>query len=141
MVNFAGSRGRAAVCSGNIVRNLKSTPSHSGHVGYECGVKAEADATVSGNVIEGAPWVGILVGWGSSLRDVAVNGNVVRDAPIGIGVSITEGAGAAVIADNMISGASRGATLGMNLDRPVTTDLARGGPTPTQLTVSGNQVR
>jgi uncharacterized secreted repeat protein (TIGR03808 family) len=54
MVNFAGSRGRAAVCSGNIVRNLKSTPSHSGHVGYECGVKAEADATVSGNVIEGA---------------------------------------------------------------------------------------
>ena len=48
---------------------------------------------------------------------------------------------AAVIADNMISGASRGATLGMNLDRPVTTDLARGGPTPTQLTVSGNQVR
>jgi hypothetical protein len=46
-----------------------------------------------------------------------------------------------VIADNMISGASRGAILGMNLDRPVTTDLARGGPTPTQLTVSGNQVR
>jgi uncharacterized secreted repeat protein (TIGR03808 family) len=142
MVNFAGSRGRAAVCSGNIVRNLKSTPSRSGHeFGYECGVKAEADATVSGNVIEGAPWVGILVGWGSSLRDVAVNGNVVRDAPIGIGVSITEGAGAAVIADNLISGASRGAVLGMNLDRPVTADLARGGPTPTQLTVSGNQVR
>lgn len=142
MVNFAGSRGRAAVCSGNIVRNLKSTPSRSGHeFGYECGVKAEADATVSGNVIEGAPWVGILAGWGSSLRDVAVNGNVVRDAPIGIGVSITEGAGAAVIADNLISGASRGAVLGMNLDRPVTADLARGGPTPTQLTVSGNQVR
>ena len=56
------------------------------------------------------------------------NGNVVRDAPIGIGVSIAEGAGAAVIADNMISGASRGAVLGMNLDRPVTADLARGGP-------------
>jgi hypothetical protein len=80
------------------------------------------------------------VGWGWSLRDVAVNGNVVRDAPVGIGVSITEGAGAAVIADNLISGASRGAVLGMNLDRPVTADLARGGPTP-QLTVSGNQVR
>ena len=65
--------GRAAVCSGNIIRNLKPTPSHSGHeFGYECGVKVEADATVSGNVIEGAPWVGILVGWGPSLRDVAV---------------------------------------------------------------------
>jgi hypothetical protein len=32
----------------------------------ECGVKVQADATVSGNVIEGAPWVGILVGWGPS---------------------------------------------------------------------------
>ena len=73
------------------------------------------------------------MGWGPSLQDVAVNGNVVRDAQIGIGVTIAEGAGAAVIADNMISG--------MNLDRPVTADLARGGSTPTQLTVSGNQVR
>ena len=45
MVNFAGSRGRAAVCSGTIVHNLKSTLSHWGHeFGYECGVKAEADA-------------------------------------------------------------------------------------------------
>jgi uncharacterized secreted repeat protein (TIGR03808 family) len=142
MVNFAGSQGRAAVCSGNIIRNLKPTPNHSGHeFGYESGIKVEADATVGGNVIEGAPWVGILVGWGPSLRDVAVQGNVVRDAPIGIGVSIVAGAGSAVIADNMISGASRGAVLGMNLDRPATSDLARGGSAPPQLTISGNQVR
>jgi uncharacterized secreted repeat protein (TIGR03808 family) len=142
MVNFADSHGRAAVCSGNIIRNLKPTPNHSGHeFGYEAAIKAEADATISGNVIEGAPWVGILVGWGASLRDVSVLGNVVRDAPIGIGVSIVAGAGSAVIADNMISGASRGAVLGMNLDRPVTSDLARGGSAPPQLKVSGNQVR
>ena len=123
-------------------RNLKPSPSHSGHeFGYESAIKAEADATISGNVIEGAPWVGILVGWGASLRDVVVTGNVVRDAPIGIGVSIVAGAGSAVIADNMISGASRGAVLGMNLDRPATSDLARGGSAPPQLKVSGNQVR
>ena len=99
----------------------------------------EADATVGGNVIEGAPWVGILVGWGASLRDVVVQGNVVRDAPIGIGVSIAEGAGAAVIADNVISGASRGAVLGMNFDKPVTEDLARGAAAPPRLRISGNQ--
>jgi len=142
IANFLGSQGRGAVCSGNIIRNLRPSAGHSGHeFGYESGIKVEADATVGGNVIEGAPWIGILVGWGPSLRDVAIHGNVVRDAPIGIGVSVVEGAGSAVIADNMISGASRGAVLGMNWDRPVTADLARGGSAPPQLTVSGNQVR
>ena len=140
MVNFIGNGGRAAACSGNVIRGLRPTENHSGHeFGYECGVKVEADATVSGNVVEGAAWVGILVGWGVSLRDVAVVGNIVREAPIGVGVSIVQGAGSAVIADNVISGATRGAVLGMNFDQPVTADLARGGAAPLQLRVSGNQ--
>ncbi|MGD1016717.1 MAG: TIGR03808 family TAT-translocated repetitive protein [Roseiarcus sp.] len=140
MVNFGDLGGRVAVCSGNVIRNLKPSQGHSGHeFGYECGVKVEADATVGGNVIEGAAWVGVLVGWGASLRDVAVVGNVVRDAPIGVGVSIAQGAGAAVIADNVISGASRGAILGMNFDEPATADLARGAAAPPQLRISGNQ--
>jgi uncharacterized secreted repeat protein (TIGR03808 family) len=138
MVNFADSRGHAAVCSGNIIRNLRPAGDGSGH---EFGVKVEADATVVGNVIEGAPWIGILVGWGPSLRDVAVQGNVVRDAPIGIGVSVVDGAGSAVIADNVISGARRGAVLGMKYDEPATPELARGGASPPQLAISGNQVR
>jgi uncharacterized secreted repeat protein (TIGR03808 family) len=142
MVNFADHGGRAAVCTGNVIRNLRPSQNHSGHeFGYECGVKVEADATVGANVIEGAPWVGILVGWGASLRDVTVTGNVVRDAPIGIGVSIAEGAGSAVIADNVIAGASRGAVVGMNFDQPATADLARGGSAPPQLRISGNQAR
>lgn len=136
MVNFADHKGRAAVCSGNVIRNLR--PNKNG-LGHEFGVKVEADASVSGNVIEGAPWVGILVGWGASLRDVTVTGNVVRDAPIGVGVSIVQGAGSAVIADNVISGASRGAVVGMSFDKPVTGDLARGAPAPRQLRISGNQ--
>jgi uncharacterized secreted repeat protein (TIGR03808 family) len=140
MVNFADHGGRAAVCSGNMIRNLKPAQDHSGReFGYQFGVKVEADATVAANVIEGAAWVGILVGWGASLRDVAVLGNVVRDAPIGIGVSIVQGAGSAVIADNVISGASRGAVLGMNFDEPATGDLARGAAAPPQLRISGNQ--
>ncbi len=137
MVNFADHGGRAAVCSGNIIRNLRPNQNRSGH---EFGIKVEADATVSGNVIEGAPWVGVLVGWGASLRDVTVTGNVVRDAPIGIGVSIVPGAGSAVIADNVISGASQGAVVGMNFDKPDTADLARGGAAPPQLRISGNLV-
>ncbi|MGO4869677.1 MAG: TIGR03808 family TAT-translocated repetitive protein [Roseiarcus sp.] len=140
MVNFADHGGRAAVCSGNVIRGVRPTDNHSGHEsGYECAVKVEADATVSANVIEGAPWVGILVGWGASLRDVAVLGNVVRNAPIGIGVSIAQGAGSAAIADNIIAGASRGAILGMNFDQPVTADLAGGAAAPPQLRISGNQ--
>ena len=142
MVNFADHGGRAAVCTGNVIRNLRPSQNHSGHeFGYECGIKVEADATVGANVIEGAPWVGILVGWGASLRDVTVTGNVVRDAPIGIGVSIAEGAGSAVIADNVIAGAGRGAVVGMNFDQPATADLARGGSAPPQLRISGNQAR
>jgi uncharacterized secreted repeat protein (TIGR03808 family) len=140
MVNFADAKGHAAVCSGNIIRNLKGAQSGSGHeFGYQCAIKVEADATVSGNVIEGAPWVGILVGWGASLRDVVVEGNVVRDAPIGIGVSVVEGAGSAIIANNLISDASRGAILGMKYDEAATEDLARGGTAPPQLRIGGNQ--
>jgi uncharacterized secreted repeat protein (TIGR03808 family) len=140
MVNFAHAKGHAAVCSGNIIRNLKGAQSGSGReFGYQCAIKVEADATVSGNVIEGAPWVGILVGWGASLRDVVVDGNVVRDAPIGIGVSVVEGAGSAIIVNNLISGASRGAILGMKYDEAATEDLARGGTAPRQLRIGGNQ--
>jgi hypothetical protein len=51
----------------------------------------------------------------------------VRDAPIGIWVSVVVGAGSAIIANKLISGASRGAILGMKYDEAATEDLARGG--------------
>ena len=142
MVNFADQNGHAAVCCGNIIRNLHPTQGHSGHEwGYECGIKAEADVAISGNVIEGAPWVGILVGWGPSLRDVSVSGNIIRDAPIGIAVSVADGAGGAAITGNLISGASLGAILGMKWDQAATGDLARTVSPPPQLAISGNQAR
>jgi uncharacterized secreted repeat protein (TIGR03808 family) len=141
IANFADQNGHAAVCSGNIIRHVRPTKDHGGHeYGYECGITAEADVTITGNVIEGAPWVGILVGWGPSLRDVTVTGNVVRDAPIGIAVSVVDGAGAAVIADNIIAGASAGAVVGMRWDKPSTGDLARDAAgAPARLRISGNQ--
>ena len=42
---------------------------------------------VTGNVIEGAPAYGIMIGWGPHLRDVSVTDNLIRNVLIGIGVS------------------------------------------------------
>jgi putative cofactor-binding repeat protein len=69
---------------------------------------------VTGNIIENAPTAGISVGWGQYLRDVSVTGNVVRGAGVGIAVSVSPGAGSAVIADNLIAGTKSGAIVGMD---------------------------
>ena len=51
---------------------------------------------------------GLKLGWGPYLRDVTATGNVIRRMKIGIGVSVVEGAGPAVISGNLISEASAG---------------------------------
>jgi uncharacterized secreted repeat protein (TIGR03808 family) len=97
---------------------------------------------VTGNVIENAPYAGIAAGWGAYLRDVAITSNVIRHAEFGIAVSVAPGAGAAVIADNMISEARNGAIVGMEWKRPVTGDLAKDGAARyAQLSIVGNPVR
>ena len=83
--------GRLAVVQGNLIRNLKSKrpagtdPNDSAGVG----IAVEADASVTGNVIENAPLCGIGLGWGQHLRDVSVVGNVVRNASVGVSVSVS----------------------------------------------------
>ena len=52
--------------------------------------------------------------------------NVIRGADYGITVSVAPGAGAAVIADNLISDVRRGAIVGMEWKKPVTGDLSQG---------------
>jgi hypothetical protein len=55
---------------------------------------------------------------------------------------VSPGAGAAVIADNLIADTQRGAIVGMEQKRPVTGDLAKDGPGRyAQLAISGNRVR
>ena len=76
-------------------------------------------------VVEGAPRYGFLIGWGPFLRNVAATGNVVRAAREGFAVSVVEGAGSVVIADNIIDGAER-AVVGYRWADAVTGDLARG---------------
>jgi uncharacterized secreted repeat protein (TIGR03808 family) len=127
VVNFSEG-GRIAVVSGNIVRNLTgSGPYEPEAPGFGTGIAIEADAAVTGNVIDGAPLSGMAIGWGPYLRDVAVTGNVIRRAPVGVAVTVVDGAGAAVIADNLISGAEKGAIVGMRWAETATGDLALTG--------------
>jgi uncharacterized secreted repeat protein (TIGR03808 family) len=135
--------GRLAVVQGNVIRNLaaRRPASADPHDSAGVGISVEADTSVTGNVIENAPSVGIQVGWGEYLRDVTVSGNVVRDTDIGIAVSVVPGTESAVIADNLISGTRRGAILGMDRRIAVTGELANGGGHFAQLAISGNQVR
>src|SRR4051794_5704855 len=136
--------GRIAVVQGNIIRNLLpkrpigTAPDDDAGVG----IYVEADTTVSGNVIENAPSFGIIAGWGRYLRDVAITGNVIRNAFVGIGVSVAPGAGTALVNNNMISGSSRGAVVGLDHARPVTPDLtAEGAQRFAQVAIGGNTVR
>ena len=136
--------GRLAVVQGNLLRNLVPVrPAGTGpDDGAGIGIAVEADSAVTGNVIENAPFAGIYLGWGPYLRDLTVTGNVVRGAGIGIAVSVTAGAGAALIADNLIAEAAHGAIVGMEHSRRVTGDLARNGAERfTRLTIGANQVR
>jgi uncharacterized secreted repeat protein (TIGR03808 family) len=136
--------GRLAVVKGNLIRNLKARRpgGADGDDGYGIGVSIEADTAVSGNVIEAAPTAGIWAGWGPYLRDVSITGNIVREAGYGIAVSVAPGAGSALIADNLIAGAARGAIVGMEWKQAVTGDLAKEGAEKfAQLAVRGNRVR
>ena len=136
--------GRIAVVQGNIIRNLLpkrpigTAPDDDAGIG----IYVEADTTVTGNVIENAPAFGIIAGWGKYLRDVAITGNVIRNSFVGIGVSVVPGAGTALVHSNMIAQAPRGAVVGLDHARPITTDLAGDGAQRyAQVAVGTNTVR
>ena len=136
--------GRIAVVQGNIIRNLLpkrpigTAPDDDAGVG----IYIEADSSVTGNVIENAPSFGIVAGWGKYLRDVAITGNVIRNAFVGIGVSVVPGAGTALVNNNMISETPRGAVVGLDHARAVTTDLsAEGAQRFAQVVIGTNAVR
>lgn len=118
--------GRLAVVQGNLIRNLVTRPDSEDRRGI--GISVEADCAVTGNVVEGAAEIGILVGWQSYKRDVAVVGNLVRKAKIGIGISSDLGGGLVFVTQNMIAGASQGGIRAMEKSIPVGPDLVRASP-------------
>lgn len=136
--------GRIAVVQGNIIRNLipKRPIGTAPHDDAGVGIYIEADSSVTGNVIENAPSYGIVAGWGKYLRDVAITGNVIRKALAGVGVSVVPGAGTALVNNNMISETPRGAVVGLDHARVVTSDLsADGAQRFAQVVIGGNAVR
>lgn len=139
MTNF-NDGGRLAVCTGNIVRNLSVRSETNPDLDTPYGIAAEADAIISGNVIENVPGAGITAGWGPYLRDVAVSGNLVRDVDIGIVVSVAEGAGAASVTGNIVVGARRHAIVGSAWWDVVSGDLANEADRFPQIVVEGNRV-
>ena len=132
--------GRLATCTGNLIRNLRTRgPYPADAPGFGMGISVEADTVVSNNVVEGAPLFGLKLGWGPYLRDVSATGNVLRDCGTGIGVSVVEGSGKALIASNLISNTARGAIVGFRWSEAVTADLARDPDrAPAHLSLSAN---
>lgn len=141
MVNFADAGGRGALCTGNHIRNLRLPSDGAGRQwGYQAAIKAEADALVAGNEIAGAPWMGVMAGWGPSLDAVRVEHNRIAGAPIGIGVSVAPGAGRASVTGNLIAGASLAAVAAMLWDKVDSADLAAdAGARFPLITVAGNR--
>jgi uncharacterized secreted repeat protein (TIGR03808 family) len=136
--------GRIAVVQGNIIRNLLpkrpigTAPDDDAGIG----IYVEADTSVTGNVIENAPSFGIIAGWGKYLRDVVISGNVIRNAFVGVGVSVVPGAGTALVNNNMISETPRGAVVGLDHARAITPDLsAEGAQRFAQVVIGTNAVR
>ncbi|MCP5082157.1 MAG: TIGR03808 family TAT-translocated repetitive protein [Alphaproteobacteria bacterium] len=129
--------GRLAVCSGNLIRNITRKRFNDG---WGVGIGADGDTALTGNVVENAARSGIALGWGQYLQNAVATGNMIKDCPIGVEATTTKGAGRAMISNNIISGAKKGAIFGMHWNKPVTGDLAKPGvPQPDNLTVSGNQ--
>lgn len=141
IVNF-DEGGRLATVSDNIIRNLHSDGPyiHDG-AGFGFGIAAEADTVISGNVIENAPKWGLMLGWGPYMRGIVATGNLVRGAGGGCAVTVVEGAGTALIANNLFLDVKDGAVLGYRWNEKSTGDLLVGGSEAfAHLTLTGNRM-
>ncbi|WP_417684791.1 TIGR03808 family TAT-translocated repetitive protein [Roseibium sp.] len=139
MANFMDG-GRLAICSGNLIRNLSAEGPYPPQVsGFGIGIAAEADTTITGNVIEGAPRFGMLLGWGPYMRNIVASQNVLRACGTGIAVTVVEGAGSAVISQNIVQASQKDAIVGYRWLDKATRELD-GTRDWSHLQVSDNQV-
>lgn len=118
--------GRIAVCANNIIRNAtRRAAPFSKEPGGGFGIQVEAEAAVTGNVIENASEVGIVLGWSWAMRNLAATGNVISKTGIGISVSLVPKERNALVANNVISEARNGAVIGTEYGKPVSGDLTK----------------
>jgi hypothetical protein len=106
------------------------------------GIGVEADTVVSNNVIEDASFVGLHLGWGDKGRNLTAIGNILRHCNYGISVSVADGFGDTLIANNMIDGSKKAAIAGFAWDKLMTGDLAlANAKLPPMVKLSNNIVR
>ncbi len=141
ITNF-NNGGRFATVRGNLLRNVGVRRPDNPPEGAGVGIGVEAETAVVGNVIENAPYAGIRLGFGPYLRNVTAVGNIIRNAGIGVAVSVVQGVGGTIISGNIIESAIHGNIVGMEWHKAVTGDLALNGTDRyPQLTLSGNQTK
>lgn len=118
--------GRLTAVANNIIRNAQKgfAPKGKEPVGG-LGLHVEAEAAVTGNVIETASDIGISLGWSWGMRNLVATGNMVRKTGIGISVSLVPKERNALIANNVISEAAKGAVVGTEYGKAVTGDLTK----------------
>ncbi|MFV0296384.1 MAG: TIGR03808 family TAT-translocated repetitive protein [Hyphomicrobiaceae bacterium] len=129
--------GRLAVVQGNLIRNLVRREMEPVDKRGE-GISVEADATVTGNTIEGAPTAGIVIGWGAYVRNVTATGNVIRASRHGILIAKHPNARSVLVAQNVISGAVGGAVRLMDNGQALGPDLTFGSSGEAPIHVTGN---
>lgn len=129
--------GRLAVIQGNLIRNLFRRE-HEPIDRRGEGIAVEADASITGNTIEGAATAGIVIGWGSYMRNVVAASNMIRAARVGILITGDPEAGTCLVAQNLIASPEFGAIRHMSHGLPIGEDLIRATATNKRIAVTGN---
>jgi uncharacterized secreted repeat protein (TIGR03808 family) len=138
IVNFDVG-GRLSQCTGNVLRNLTGVDPEGLPLGG--GILCDADVIVANNLVDVAKNYGIRLGWGPYGRNLQASNNTLIACRRGIEFSIA-GEGPYNITNNIISGATLGAVVGMDHLQPVTTDLAVvGAKLPPNVNLSGNMIK
>ncbi|PIO97700.1 TIGR03808 family TAT-translocated repetitive protein [Pleomorphomonas carboxyditropha] len=140
---LGGAGDRLSLVEGNVVRNIAGDgplPAAGGRASG-VGIHVETHGSVTGNVVEAAPHLGLSLGWGTTLGNVVASGNVVRRAGTGIGVSVLAPEQATVVTGNLLVDVPGGAVRGMRFAEFATDDLTRVGAAAWPgLTVGENRV-
>ena len=132
--------GRLAVCSNNLIRNIKDTAPYKdeNHL-FGDGISAEADISITGNVIERTARFGMKLGWGHYLRNLVASNNVIRNTGTGFYVTVVEGTGNASITGNLLSDIRESGITGYRWREAVTGDMAKSGAgSYSNLTIENN---
>ena len=132
--------GRLSVVQGNLVRNLfrrEYEPQDKRGIG----IGVEADTAVIGNVIEKAATAGLAIGWESYMRDVSANANIICDSKLGILITSHKDAGACLVTNNLITGATEGAIRAAKQDHPRGPDMVNADTRADRIAIWDNKGR